>query len=116
MKRAYKFFKERGELKEDVMTIICHSYLLYPETLHLFPENGNVRAFAKLFDPVDPHEEPENPNFWRIFGKQYDEKCGFDGIELNTSLRRNFAKYISDGGKMGLTYGVLRFDGKKVLD
>lgn len=115
LRTAYKFFKQTGHLKGDIMTVVCHSYLLYPKTLQLFPENGNVRKFAALFDPVNSVEEPDNPNFWRIFGRDFPADRNFDGIELNTTLRRNFAKYLADGKNMGLSYGVMQFDGEKTV-
>lgn len=114
LKKAYSFFKEQGILKGDIMTVNCHSWILYPETVKIFSENSNLRKFAQLFDVVRTEDDPTNQDFWRIFGVEFDEN--FEKAPQDTSLRRNLVSYIKNGGNMGAGIGVLQFDGERILN
>ena len=112
LKKAYAFFKKEGVLKDDIMIVTCHSWILYPETVKVFGENTNLRKFAELFEIVFSAEDPENDNFWRIFGVEYKN---IDKAPQDSSLRRNLVAYLKNGGNLGDAYGVLRFDGEKIV-
>ena len=112
-KKAYKFFKEQGILKDDYMVITCHSWILNPETVKVFAENSNLKKFASLFEIVFSEPDPDNNDFWRIFGVEFKN---FDKAPVDSSLRRNLVEYIKNGGNLGEAYGILKFDGEKVLD
>ena len=117
LKKAYGFFVSIGEVKNgELMPVTCHSYLLYPENRHLFREGSNIRNFVELFElvPESVYAEENNPNFWRIFGKEY--KKGMKDIPRDTTLRKAFADHIENGGCMGVGYGVLYFDGEKIVE
>ena len=114
LKKAYRFFKEKGILKGDIMTVNCHSWILYPETVKVFAPESNLRKFAELFDVLRTEENPGNDDFWRIFGVEYDEN--FEKAPQDTSLRRNLVAYLKNGGNLGSGIGVLQFDGEKVIN
>lgn len=113
LKKAYAFYKEQGILKGDIMTVNCHSWILYPDTVKVFAENSNLRKFAELFDVLRTEDDPTNEDFWRIFGVEFDEN--FEKAPQDTSLRRNLVAYIKNGGNMGAGIGVLQFDGEKIV-
>lgn len=117
LKKAYRFFVDIGVHKDgELLPVTCHSYLLYPENRQIFREGSNIRSFADLFEivPESIRKEENNPNFWRIFNKDYDGNL--KDIPRDTSLRKNFAEYIENGGSMGTAYGVIYFDGEKIVD
>lgn len=110
LKKAYAFYPQI--VKDGVLTVVCNSWLLYPNHYPLFKEGGNIRAFYHLFDVVGEWESCED--FWRIFGYFYDkEKVALAGEE--NSLQKSFKAYLLAGNTMGGGRGVLQFDGEKVL-
>lgn len=113
-KKAYGFYKKNGILKGDIMTVTCHSWILYPETAKVFAPESNLRKFAELFDVKRVEDDPKNEDFWRIFGVEYDEN--FEKAPQDTSLRKNLIAYLKNGGNLGAGIGVLQFDGEKIVN
>ena len=113
LKRAYVFFSD--ELKDGILPVYCHSWLLYPPHAPLFPSGSNLERFYGLFDIVDSEPDPTNRDFPRIFGVPYSSETVRYVAEDNT-LRRNFKKYMCEGNTMGLGHGILLFDGEKIID
>jgi hypothetical protein len=89
---------------EGAMPVVCHSWLLYPKHYELF--GANTRAFAERFDVINTDEQENNGDAWRIFGRDADD---LEALPQNTSLQREFYRYIKDGNKMGNGYGVLLY-------
>ncbi len=112
LKRAHAFFEK--ELKDGILPVYCHSWLLYPPHAPLFPTGSNLERFYGLFDIVASESDPTSKDFPRIFGVPYSAETVKNVAEDNT-LRRNFKKYMCDGNLMGLGHGILLFDGEGII-
>lgn len=106
-KTAYKFYKIDG-----IMTIVCNSWLLYPPHYTLYPEGSNLRKFCDLFDVIWQGADEGNPDMWRIFNRMTED---YESLPEDTSLRKAFKRFFSEGNKMGCGYGVILFDGEKII-
>lgn len=108
--RAYEFFKP--ELSGTVIPIVCCSYLLWPAYLQkVFPEHSNIRQFVKEFDLLFSRPYDTFGDCWRIFNRRFEGNS--KGLPTDNELRRNFVKYIDEGGDFGYGYGILLYDGEK---
>lgn len=109
-KRAYEFFKP--QLKSNIMPIICHSYLFWPPYIgRVFEEGTNLYKFATSFEKLlEFKTEPFN-DCWRVFNHKWPADT--KDLPNDTSLRRNFIKYIDEGGEFGNAYVILLFDGER---
>lgn len=112
LKRAYDYYPEARY--DGKLVVNCHSWLLYPPHYELFPDSGNMRKFYELFDVIDSTAIASNHNFWRIFGRNYDPSI-LDQVPADTRLRRNFLEFLKAGNVMGNGYGMLVFDGEKIV-
>jgi len=100
---AREFFKTRfGENP----AFVCHSWLLYPETLKLYKETSNTYKFAKLFNVIETGIRTHDEDLWRLFDT--DEKNP-DRLPNDTSIRRAFISHLKTGGRTGWAYGVFFF-------
>jgi len=99
LRLAYEFYGIEG-----VMPVVCHSWLLYPQHYGLF--GANTRAFADRFDVIDVDEQTDNSDAWRVFGTESND---LEAFPQETSLQRNFYRYLKDGNKMGNGYGVILY-------
>lgn len=100
--RAKKFFKESGLLKTDYIPLSCASWLIYPPHHDVFPQGGNIQKFQELFTVVSGYERTKD--FVRIFHR--DDDGNYDNLPEDTTLQRNFKKFLQNGGKMGLGRGI----------
>lgn len=104
LKKAYAFYGYEG-----LMPLVCNSWMLYPPHYTVYPEGGNLRDFFDLFTVLHTKEDPENKNLWRLTGRM-------DGVvPEETTLQRNFKAYLEAGHCMGGGYGILLFDGEKII-
>ena len=69
---------------------------------------------SHLFDIIDKKADENNKDFWRIFNMDY-QKGILNKIPQDTTLRRRFKEYFDKGNTMGSGYGILLFDGEKIL-
>ena len=69
--------------------------------------------FYNMFDVIYNEDHDTNRNFWRIFDCEYKD---FDKAPADTSLRRNILDMIKSGQNMGAGYGVILFDGEKIVN
>ena len=99
LRLAYEFYGIEGE-----MPVVCHSWLLYPKHYELF--GANTRAFADRFDVIATDEQEKNGDAWRIFGRDADD---IEALPQDTSLQREFYRYLKDGNKMGNGFGVMLY-------
>ena len=107
--KAYQFFKK--DLPGTILPVVCHSWLLYPAYLNgVFPKNSNLARFAQNFDVIKADHNSEFHDCWRVFYKMYEDRA--TGLPAQTTLQRNFIKYMEDGGSFGAGFGVLLYDGK----
>jgi hypothetical protein len=112
LRKAYDFYPQvRFDGK---ITVVCHSWLLYPPHRELFSDGGNLRRFVDLFTITESTPDPKNQSLWLIFYKNYNS-VSLDELPTDTTLRRAFVKYLRDGNCMGYGRGYLVFDGEKVV-
>ncbi|MBQ7935422.1 MAG: DUF5596 domain-containing protein [Clostridia bacterium] len=110
-KKAYAFY--RSQLKDGILPVHLHSWLIYPGHYEVYSEGSNLRKFYDLFDVLEPVEKPENPYLWRVFGVETCED--YTALPEKTSLQRRFKEYLLSGKCMGSARGMLLFDGEKIL-
>ena len=110
LRRAYEFYPDVRVGRW--MPVVCHSWLLYPPHRELL--GGNAKAFYDLFDVIAAKPSESNGDFWRIFNRPFSEENLATARE-DTSLRRRFKAFLTAGNNMGCGYGVLLFDGERVV-
>lgn len=99
--RAAAFF---ADAVGEPCCFVCHSWLLYPEHLHMLSPSTNVYRFASEYDIVRSGTNSGN-DLWRLFDT--DERDP-DKLPADTSLRRAYVGYLKNGGKPGWGMGVRR--------
>lgn len=109
-KKAYEFFKDGFD---GPVIFCCGSWLLYPEHRKFLPENSNILRFMDDFELVSWKDEENFHNGWRIFGK--DSDLPVEQLPERTALQRAYKKWFLDGGKGGSGFGVIVFDGEKIV-
>lgn len=111
-KQAYDFFK--NELPSDgVMRIVCRSWLLWSGLKEMLGEKSNIRSFASDFTLIKEGRYEAYGDYWRVFGKDFCLPP--DKLPRNNSLRRGVADMIARGESMGWGYGLILFDGEKII-
>ena len=110
LRQAYDFYKDVR--RDGVLPVVCHSWLLYPPQYPLL--GGNSKAFQDLFCVLKQDETAENNDYWRIFNTPFSKEALASAAE-DTSLRRNFKRFLLAGNRMGNGYGILLLDGERVL-
>lgn len=110
-KWAYEYFGE--DVKDGILPIVCNSWLLHPETAKRFKSGGGLEMFYNLFDVIYSEDHQNNRNFWRVFGVEFKD---IDKAPTDTSLRRSLLDMIKSGQDMGSGYGVILFDGEKIVN
>ncbi len=108
--KAYEFFKP--ELKDDILPLICTSWLLYPPYIEkVFPKGSNMEKFALMFDIIGQYETDYRfSECERIFGVAY--KGNTDGFPTDNTLRRNMVEYMNSKSNSGHGIGIILYDGK----
>lgn len=110
-KKAYEFFKDKFDGGNVIFS--CGSWLLYPRHREFLPAKSNILRFMDDFEIVSWSEKEEFGDGWRVFGKASD--LPVDQLPRDTSLRRAFAEWIEAGNKTGSGYGLIMFDGEKIV-
>ncbi len=110
-RRAYQFYKHLTI--DGVLPIICESWLLYDGLEEFLPQNSNIIRFKQDFEILKNVEHPAFEDCWRMFEVQYTGNPA--DLPRDTSLRRRYADWIAAGGIPGSGYGILLFDGEKVI-
>lgn len=104
-KRAYKMF--------GLNVFVIESYLLYPKQFDFLPENSNILSLMREYDIIRHGEDDTMKDMWRIFGRR--EKFIPSELPRDTSLQRAYADHLAKTGKNGWGYGVMIFDGEKIV-
>ena len=112
LKKAYTFYQ--AELRNGILPIVCHSWLLYQPLETAFMNSRNILCFRNLFDVIENTADLKNGDFWRVFYREFSLQS-LNEIEPTTSLQKNLKAYLLDGGTLGEGYGVLLFDGEKII-
>lgn len=109
-KKAYAFFKDYFE---DTLPIICISWLLYPEYAKVFEVCPNIEKFISDFEIYREETEDKFLDVWRVFSCDNYEDT--KALPNDTKLQRKYIEYIENSGTFGEGFGILFFDGEKVL-
>lgn len=109
--KAYEFF--RDELNDRPLFVVCDSWLLYKGNEDFLPENSNIRFFMKDFDIIDSRDSDRFNDAWRVFG--HEGLLHVEDWHAETALQKAFLNRIKNNGKTGIGFGVLIFDGKKII-
>ena len=111
-KRAYRAFKKYFPGDSPVI-FVCGSWLLYPKHVDFLPASSNILKFLSDFEIVCWEDREYFGDAWRVFDKYADLPP--EELPRNTSLRRAFADRLSAGEPTGSGYGVIVFDGEKIV-
>ena len=110
-RQAFEFFKD--EFGGGPVIFGCGSWLLYDKYLDFLPENSNTAKFIRDFEILRQEAKEEFNDGWRIFDRFSD--LPVEQWPRDTSMRRAFAEYVEAGGKTGHGFGVIVFDGEKIV-
>lgn len=111
-KRAYEFFKDKVR-PDGILVLKCGSWLLYKGHYDFLPETSNVLKFMDDFIILESNEKDEFNDAWRLYGGA-GYKAPEEWPETN-SLYRAFKQRVLSGGKTGSGFGIVLFDGEKVV-
>lgn len=110
-KKAYEFFKDRFNGKPAVF--VCGSWLLFPKHKEFLPPYLNILRFMDDFEIVRSSEKDNFGDDWRVFGHWTEEPL--ENWPTDTALRKAYKEWLLAGNKTGSGYGVIIFDGEKIL-
>ena len=110
-RRAWEFYKK--DFPNGVVPIVCSSWLLYPEHFDFLPAHSNILSFMRDFTILRSGVDEKFGNAWRVFGAAATKPAS--EWPRDTSVRRAFADRILAGKPVGSGYGILLFDGEKIL-
>lgn len=110
-KKAYDFYKD--ELDGKPLVLCCGSWLLYPKHREFLPPHMNILKFMDDFEIISEGIDESFHNDWRLFG--HWTEYPLEQWPEDTSFRRAYKKWLMDGNKAGDGYGVIVFDGEKIL-
>lgn len=111
LKRAYPHFKDL--FGGGPVIFCCGSWLLYPKHREFLPASSNILRFMDDFELISWAETEKFSNGWRVYGK--DSDLPLEDLPEKTSLQRAYKKWLCDGNKAGNGYGIIVFDGEKIL-
>ncbi len=106
---ASQFYADR--FPDGIVKFRCCSWLLAQNHKEYLAPETTIRKFADLFDVVESKEQFNRGDWWRIFGKPYDDSD--KDYPAETSLQKAYLKMLSDGKlpETGLGYIFMK-DGK----
>jgi len=110
-RRAWEFYKK--DFPSGIVPIVCSSWLLYPEHFDFLPAHSNILSFMRDFNIIRSGVDEKFGNAWRVFGAAAQKPAS--EWPRDTSVRRAFADRILAGKPVGSGYGILLFDGEKIL-
>ena len=108
---AYSFFAKK--VTGNYMCFACNSWLLYPENKKFFPAGSKILDFIQDFDVICRTDHDTFHDAWRVFGAAHTEKR--ENWPQETALQKAYIKWLSQGGKTGDGFGVMLFDGEKII-
>lgn len=111
-RKAYDFYgcKDKGGL----LYLICISWLMHKELRNILPPTSNILDFMNDFDIISSEDHEVFKDGWRVFGKYHNLPP--EQLPKDTSLRKAIAEHLASGGKLGTGYGVIVFDGDKIIN
>ena len=95
------------EVTNKQVVFVCHSWLLFSDTLEVFPKHTNTYRFIHEYDVVwnSYDKEGEYNDAWRLFDMDYTGNI--EDYPENTSMRRVYKQYLLDGGRTGKGFGII---------
>lgn len=95
------------EVTNKQVVFVCHSWLLFSDTLEVFPKHTNTYRFIHEYDVVwnSYDKEGEYNDAWRLFDMDYTGNI--EDYPENTSMRRVYKQYLLDGGRTGEGFGII---------
>ncbi len=111
-RQAWQFFQDK--LTDGLLPITCSSWLLYPAQREFLPASSNILRFMDDFAPISSVDNGEHRDGWRIFGRHWGKP--YEELPQDTSLRRAYRQRLIDTNLTGRGYGVLVFDGEKIIN
>ena len=102
--QAAEFFADH--FREHPMAFFCESWLTFPKMDDLLPARSNLRHFKERFEIIHTHlyDKGDYSEMWRLFDMDYTGNL--DDFPADSSLRRNYLRYLKEGGQVGEGYGV----------
>ena len=102
-RQAVEFYAD--EFKNEPILFACHSWLLSEEMPRILREGSNIKSFTEDFVIVryEKANVGEYHDAWRLFDKEYTGNI--DDFPEDSSLRRDYKKYLKSGGVMGCGMG-----------
>ena len=110
-RRAHAFFKD--DFGNNPCVFYCTSWLLYERNREFMSPDSNIVAFMNDFKIVKSFEVPAQ-KYWWVFDQPYEGDASV--LPRNTSLRRNLADWLANGGKPGGGDGYFLFDGECIIN
>ena len=101
---ARSFFRERCGGEE--YPFACYSWLLYPANREILSPKSNTYRFMDEY-VIIRSDDNNGEDLWRLFDT--DEKDP-DKLPANTSMRRAYAEYLKNGGRVGEGMGIRKFE------
>lgn len=83
---------------------VCNSWLLSKQLIKLLPDTSNILRFQQQFDIMRECEGDGEELEW-VFKRK---DIPYTELPENTTLQKNMKKFLLEGGKIGLAYGVLK--------
>lgn len=112
-RKAYEFFNTPAG---EPIALVCDSWLLWPENNFIFPEGSNLHGFFDDFCILSSRTPGEGrifPDDWRVYYTHYTGDTSL--LPQNTGLQKNIASHLAKGGVIGSGFGVILFDGEKII-
>ncbi len=103
-----------GYKKGEPVVITTNTWLIYPGYRDVFPKGSNLADFMEDFDIIDCADSDNFNVAIRIFNCYYEGDTSV--FPRDTTLQCNFIDYIEKGGKHGTGFGVILFDGEKIIN
>lgn len=112
-KKAFLYY---GKKKGEYLPIVCASWLIFPGYREVFPQGSNLSDFMEDFDIIDQTfgKQGEFLNSRSVFGKSFNGDTS--KLASDTTLQRNFIKFINEGKLAGWGKGIILFDGEKIVN
>ena len=110
-KKAYEHFKKF--FPDGNVLFGCGSWLLFPRHKEFLPKEMNILKFMDDFEIVSSRETKDFHDKWRVFGK--DAKLPARKLPRDTKLKKAYAEWLEKGNKTGDAFGVILFDGDKII-
>ena len=67
-----------------------------------------------LFHIVQRTDNQNYADLWRVFNVCYTEGC-LEALPEDTSMRKRLKRHLLAGNKMGDGYGIILFDGERII-